>query len=110
MSRRGSERYARYVREERCVIDAGCGHGCTSRLRHERIVRGYGLRELARRLELNETHLSRVERRLEGLSDRRKLQVARLFGMTVEELFFADASAPCASSPSPLPSAAAARR
>jgi transcriptional regulator with XRE-family HTH domain len=84
---RGSERYARH---ERCVVENGCGRGCTSRLRHERLTRGYGLRELARMLGINETHLSRAERRQEGLSDRRKLQVARLFGLSVDDLFFSE--------------------
>ncbi len=84
---RGSERYARH---ERCVVENGCDRGCTSRLRHERLTRGYGLRELARMLCINETHLSRAERRKEGLSDRRKLQVARFFGLSVDDLFFSE--------------------
>lgn len=83
-----SVRYERYERLERCVADTHCGLGCTSRLRHERVRRGYSLRQLARELSINATHLSRVERGIEGLSDRRKVQVARLFGLSVDELFF----------------------
>lgn len=85
-------RYERYERYDRCVVDERCGLGCTTRLRHERLRRGYGLRELARALAINETHLSRVERGIEGLSDRRKVQVASLFGLSVEDLFFRDRS------------------
>lgn len=59
-----------------------------NRLRNIRESQGKSVREVAREIGMDPTHLSYIERGIRGCTDERKLAFARYFDVPVTELFF----------------------
>lgn len=73
-----------------CVVSTDCPAHCTSRLRHERMVRGAALRAVARAVGTDPTHLLRVELGTEAAGDALKRRLAGHYATSVGRLFFSE--------------------